>query len=96
MAKPRLRKCAISYCTRQIPGWLHFCAPHYKLLPKLIKDGLSQEWRYMKRNGCRSTARQLEMVRMGIETVTGKQLEKAAKRRRESGDLVAGQQGANP
>lgn len=96
MAKPRLRKCAIGYCTRQIPAWLHFCAPHYKLLPKLIKDGLSEEWRYMKRTGARSTQRQLELVRLGIQSVTGKQLEKAAKRRREGGDLASGQQGATP
>lgn len=87
MARARTHKCAVSVCRAEIPTWLHFCKPHYAMLPAHIKEALHQEWLYMKRTGARHTDNQLELIRQGIAAVLEKLEKKAAKRGGARADL---------
>lgn len=89
MPKPRLRKCCIPNCQKDIHHWLHFCKPHYALVPRALRDAMHNEWAYMKRAGVRHTQRHGELVCEAIEAVVDKLEKASAKRRAQGGDLLA-------
>jgi hypothetical protein len=84
--KPETHACAC--CPTTIPTWHLLCPACYALLPKSIKEGLSEEYRYMKRARTRHTDRWLELRRQAVEVVKLK-IEKRAARKRADGDLLA-------
>lgn len=85
MAKPRLRKCVVSFCVQEIPLWLHFCARCYRLVPKYLKDGIHAEYRNMKLSGTRHSQEQDELVRQAVAAIEAKRARAGSKRR--GGDL---------
>lgn len=84
--KPGTHACAC--CPATIPAWHLLCRDCYTLVPKSVKDGLSEEYRYMKRARTRHTDRWLELRRRAIDVVKQK-LERRAAKKRADGDLLA-------
>lgn len=85
MTKPRLRKCVMSFCSAEIPKWLHFCKRCYARVPKHLKHELHEEYRRMKLAGIKHSQEQDAIVRQAMEVIAAKHAAAAEKRR--GGDL---------